>query len=209
VVDGGGNAVGDGLAGSKREADDDGVDAAAAAAVGGRDGDSAGEGVVDGCGKGSGGAGGGKIGDAGGGGAVSSEGDEIESAVGDGAGGAEGAACGVYGSEKAGITARGGQFGDAEGDGYRIGVDDPVGGRDAEGDVFGIAAKIEVGAAIGYGDAVGTGLGGRAAGNARRGPSVAADTGMLVAKMEDIVVDDGSRRGKETDTIRWKPTSCI
>ena len=111
VVDGGGNAVGEGLAGSEREVDDGGVDGAAAAATagGGGAGESAGEGAAARWSKGSGGAEGGKMGNAGGGGAVSSERDGI--------GGAEGAACGVDGREKAMITAIGGQFGDAEGDG--------------------------------------------------------------------------------------------
>ena len=58
--------------------------------------------------------------------------------------------------------------------------------------------KMEVG------DAVKNGIGGRAGGNARRGPSVAADTGMLVARMVDVVDDGGSGRDKGLEAIPWK-----
>ena len=54
------------------------------------------------------------------------------------------------------------------------------------------------------GDAMKNGIGGRAGGNARRGPSVAADTGMLVARMVDVVDDGGSRRDKGLEAIPWK-----
>lgn len=53
------------------------------------------------------------------------------------------------------------------------------------------------------------GVGARAGGNARRGRSVAADTGMLMARMVDVVDNGGSRRDKGLEAMPWKSTSGI